>query len=312
MSTSKFDPRDYPLSLEEPAVLGDAGAWIEHIPFAMCLVEMTRPGVFVELGTHWGDSYLAICQTVQRLGLGDKAKCYAVDTWKGDPQAGYYGDQVLAWVRQNAKPYEAFSTLLQMTFDEALGGGKFDAGSVDLLHIDGLHTYEAVKHDFETWLPKMSPRGVVFFHDTTVRLPGYGVHQLWAELAPKYPSWEFPFGNGLGVLAVGSEPPEALRRFIDVASGDREAVVKYFGRLGAGIKHRMMFETLARRAHTTQTLLDQWWRALGVQVAPGTEIGYLVGAPWTYGDRTVRELHQLANADIQARQELQKLKSGVK
>ncbi len=97
--------------------------------------------------------------------------------------------------------YGAFSTLLRTTFDEAIT--HFADGTVDLLHIDGCHTYEAVRHDFESWRPKLSQHAVVLFHDTNEHKSDFGVWRLWAELCEEFPHFEFLHGHGLGVLAFG-------------------------------------------------------------------------------------------------------------
>jgi hypothetical protein len=67
-----------------------------HIPFAFALTQMLQPRVFVELGTHRGESYSAFCQAVKILGLDKQTatRCYAVDTWAGDIHTGQYEDEI--------------------------------------------------------------------------------------------------------------------------------------------------------------------------------------------------------------------------
>jgi hypothetical protein len=81
------------------------------------------------------------------------------------------------------------------------------AESIDLLHLDGAHGLPApCATTSPTWLPRMSRRGVMLFHDIEARHSGFGVRQFWAEVArPTIPTSRLAFGHGLGVLAVGAE-----------------------------------------------------------------------------------------------------------
>ena len=239
-----FDPIANPLVLAMPERLTDVESWQEHTPFALYLVSLLRPRLLVELGTHKGDSYCAFLQAVAKLQL--PTRCFAVDTWQGDHQAGVYGDEVLGDLRLHHDPrYGTFSTLLRMTFDEALS--RFDDGSIDLLHIDGLHTEEAVRHDFETWLPKMSERGVVLFHDTQVHSGDFGVWKVWAECAAAYPHFEFLHGNGLGVLLVGAEAPAELRELCALGGDEQRSVATLYRVLGNHVRLEVKEPRLNRR-----------------------------------------------------------------
>src|SRR5437016_149858 len=251
-----LNPLDHPVCLSAPSRL-TASEWAEHVPFAMYLVDILRPRMIVELGTFSGVSYCAFCQAVAELDLD--CRCYAVDNWTGDPHSGFFGPEILQELRQHHDPlYSGFSSLIQSTFDEALN--HFADGTVDLLHIDGYHAYESVKHDFEGWLQKMSSQGVVLFHDTEERHGDFGVWRLWAELKLQYPHFEFFHGHGLGVLAVGSSYPEKLRDLFEAKSAESVLVRELFHRLGERLSIKLNADhtakTLSWRVSDKQQIID--------------------------------------------------------
>ncbi len=225
--------------LSQPKRLVPPYSWVGHIPFAFWLVNKLKPSSIVELGTHTGNSYFSFCQAVEESGIS--SRCIAIDTWRGDEHAGFYGDTIYSAVLEyNNQNYQDFSTLLRSTFDDALT--QVDDASIDILHIDGLHTYEAVKHDFDTWLPKLSKHGIVLLHDIQVRERGFGVWKLWQQLRTTYPSFEFTHSSGLGALGIGKDLPDAAIELFSLK--DQEVIVTQtmFSRLGSAIQYEAELE----------------------------------------------------------------------
>ena len=190
-------------------------AWIGHAPFLKFLVREQKPRLFVELGVHNGFSYFVGCQSIQECQLNSKA--FAVDHWLGDSQAGFFDDNVFQGVKTLNLKYSDFSTLLKMSFDEALN--QFDNSSIDLLHIDGFHSYESAKKDFESWLPKMSSSAIILLHDIHVRRNTFGVYLFWKELKKKYRTIEFVGSHGLGVVFLGEIHEGKIAQLVEISKG---------------------------------------------------------------------------------------------
>jgi hypothetical protein len=186
--------------------------WEGHVPFLYCLLDFVRPRRFVELGSQYGNCFFAACQ-MSKL-LNNSIECIAIDTWAGDEHTGKYQEDVFkqfSYILHRDYPDGKY---IRSFFADALP--QFESGSIDLLHIDGLHTYEAVAEDYQTWLPTLSDRGIIMFHDTQEREREFGVWRLWAELETKYPSFEFEHSHGLGILLVGKNVPSNVRRLFEI------------------------------------------------------------------------------------------------
>jgi predicted O-methyltransferase YrrM len=93
------------------------------------------------------------------------------------------------------------------TRDEVVG--LFDGRTVDLLFIDGDHSYAGTRQDFWTYSPLVRPGGIVALHDTVV--PHVDVHQhyvipFWLEVCTQFDHLEFfdpsEDWGGIGVLVM--------------------------------------------------------------------------------------------------------------
>jgi hypothetical protein len=249
-----FDPHRYTLAKMVPRRL-ESPFWTGHVPFAFALVETLRPNTVVELGTYSGSSLAAFCQAVEAAGLD--TQCYGVDTWEGDAHISY-DESVYRQLSQYVEStYPGIAHLVRARFEDAVV--QFADQSIDLLHIDGTHTYEAVSGDYHTWLPKVSDRGVVLFHDTNVTAEthgngarNFGVRRLFDELKTQYSHFEFTHSCGLGVLLVGQNLSPEMNELL-LASKEK-AFNDFFARLGNGLiwKYERSFHgllpLLARRA----------------------------------------------------------------
>lgn len=245
----RLNPLENPICMQMPR-RNLSSAWMEHVPFALYVLDLVRPDIFVELGTFYGVSYCAFCQAVDELQL--PTKCFAVDTWSGDAHMGGYDKGILDNLKRHHDPlYDRFSTLIKSTFDNAVD--QFADGTIDLLHIDGFHTYEAVKHDFETWKSKLSRRGVVIFHDTNEYKEDFGVWRFFAEIKARYPHFEFLHGHGLGIAAIGENTPPALLPLFEASEEEADVIRQFFYELGRRVT---LHVALAEKEQTERQLRE--------------------------------------------------------
>jgi predicted O-methyltransferase YrrM len=135
----------------------------ESVNLLYGLVRALEPRVVVEIGSARGKSTCTIALACRQNNQG---KVYAIDphtptSWS---DRGVENDTE-TFLRARLQEYELepWCDIIKSTSAEA--GRKWDK-PIDLLFIDGDHTYHGVKSDFEAFRKWLTPSALVLFHDT--------------------------------------------------------------------------------------------------------------------------------------------------
>jgi predicted O-methyltransferase YrrM len=126
------------------------------------LVRSIKPDVCVEIGSARGKSACVIGLALKENGRG---KLYAIDPHTST--AWNDGDSIETYdlIRDHLKQVGVDDRveIVRSYSDEV--AQRWDK-PIDLLFLDGDHTYEGVKRDWERFMPHVAETGVIMFHDT--------------------------------------------------------------------------------------------------------------------------------------------------
>jgi hypothetical protein len=198
-------------------------AWFQHIPFLFWLFEIVMPKSYLELGVHNGVSYFSACEAVRQLKLD--TKCLGIDHWLGDNQAGIFDDSVFENFKINHKQYEDISSYIKSDFESGMKEIKND--SIEIIHIDGFHTYAAVENDFNLAYQKINKqKGIILLHDINEYQITFGVNKFWQEIEKKFKVFKFNHGHGLGVVFVGSKIDKKIIEIFSLNAPDEMYLIK--------------------------------------------------------------------------------------
>ncbi|MFS8086625.1 MAG: class I SAM-dependent methyltransferase, partial [Acidobacteriota bacterium] len=199
----------------------------------MVLVDLLRPRVIVEVGGRDGVSYGAFCQAVMELQL--ESSCFSISYRQHEDENDPLEFESLNGFHNEL--YGGYSRRIQSSRSEALA--LFEDHTIDLLHIAPGTLYPDAKRSFESWLPKLSDRGVMLLSDTNFHADQGGLWKLWAENKDNYPHFEFVHERGLGVLSIGASPPDRIKQLLEAREPDVSLIREFFRQQGQRLKVRL-------------------------------------------------------------------------
>jgi len=168
------------------------------------IIKLRRPKHVLEIGTSNGGTLFLFT----RVASND-ACIISLDLPLG-PYGGGYPSWKIPFFKSFAKDHQKISLLrLDSHLESSLENIKsiLAGEKLDLLFIDGDHSYEGVKMDFHMYKPLVRKEGLIIFHDI-VRVfsdNGCQVSYFWDEVRLRYETTEIienkkQNGFGLGIV----------------------------------------------------------------------------------------------------------------
>lgn len=181
-------------------------AWLGHRKFAEWLISYMKPSVVVELGVDYGYSSFVFANAIKNSGCNGVV--YGIDNFNGDINAGFRNTFDFVMENKNSHNLDCLEIIVDDFTNASLKWTK----SIDILHIDGLHTYEAVKGDYENWSKYVNNNGVILFHDVTAFSDTVG--RFFNEINDGYKTF-FVHSAGLGIITKNRELFESILSYRD-------------------------------------------------------------------------------------------------
>jgi len=152
----------------------------EEIRQFITIVSKRQPKFILEVGTAGGGTLFLLAQAAAR-----DSSLISIDL-SGGPFGGGYPITRTPLYKSFAGPNQKISLLRSDSHKlETLNQVKNILGGneLDLLFIDGDHSYEGVKKDFDTYSPLVKKNGLIAFHDIVPGIPEYvgGVRKFWLK-----------------------------------------------------------------------------------------------------------------------------------
>jgi len=143
-----------------------------------------------EIGTFRGGTLFIWCRLAQ-----PDAMLISIDLPGGAFGGGYFAKSI-PFFQSFCQPGQSMHCLRGSSHDAGIRDEfqqLMENRKLDFLFIDGDHSYEGVKKDFEFYAPYVKPGGVVGFHDILQREdePTIQVYRFWNELRTCYRHEEF-------------------------------------------------------------------------------------------------------------------------